>query len=70
MDMAVNKLRAPISREFPVEARTAVVAHVGTDCATELLSGSPYRRVSTPLRHQRHCDNALRNVIVHIMHAC
>ncbi len=37
MDMAVNKLRAPIrlAANFPWKQATAVVAHVGIDCATE-----------------------------------
>ena len=47
MDMAVNKLRAPIrlAANFPWKQATAVVAHVGTDCATELLS--QWQSVST-----------------------
>ena len=55
-----------LAANFPCKQATTVVARVGTDCATDLLSYSVTNRIEC----QRRGDNALRNVIVHIMHAC
>ena len=68
MDMAVNKLRARISFEFPVEALQQPSWPVSVlDCAID--SVSQWLSSVTVSVTQRHAHNsAVGNEIVHIVH--